>query len=188
MSALEILYHFYPQDSPLRRLLVLHSTQVRDKALSIAGHPALANLDINLQIVNDGALLHDIGIGRCNAPDIHCTGTERYLLHGTIGARMLREYGEAEGLDLEALARICERHTGAGLTADDVRALDLPLPPVDLLPVTLEEKLVCLADKFYSKSSPEREKTLDEVRRSMAKFGAGAQLRFEELCETFGLK
>lgn len=188
MSALEILYHFYPQDSPLRRLLVLHSTQVRDKALSIAGNPALANLDINLQIVNDGALLHDIGIGRCNAPDIHCTGTERYLLHGTIGARMLREYGEAEGLDLEALARICERHTGAGLTADDVRALDLPLPPVDLLPVTLEEKLVCLADKFYSKSSPEREKTLEQVRRSMAKFGAGAQLRFKELCETFGLK
>ena len=35
MSALEIIRNFYPEDTPLRRLLILHSTQVRDKALSI---------------------------------------------------------------------------------------------------------------------------------------------------------
>ncbi len=55
---------------------------------------------------------------------------------------MMREYGKETGLDLEPIARICERHTGAGLTIDDIRRQALPLPLKDLLPETVEEKLV----------------------------------------------
>ncbi len=185
-SALEIIRHFYPKDTPLRRLLIQHSTQVRDKALAILSNPELVGLDINVQLVNDGAMLHDIGIIRCDAPSIHCEGTEPYLLHGTIGARMLREFGAENGVDLESYARICERHTGAGLTREDIIGQDLPLPnDRDLLPETLEEKLVCLADKFYSKSSPDKEKPMERVLASMRKFGTGTVERFAELCDTF---
>lgn len=188
MNALDIIRHFYPEDTPLRRLLIQHSSQVRDKALSILANPALNGLDINVQLVNDGAMLHDIGIIRCDAPSIHCEGTEPYLLHGTIGARMLREFGAENGVDLEAYARICERHTGAGLTREDIIGQDLPLPhDRDLLPETLEEKLVCLADKFYSKSSPDKEKPMERVLASMRKFGAGTVERFAELCDTFSV-
>ena len=63
----------------------------------------------------------------------------------------------------------------------------LPITPVrDLLPETNEEKLVCLADKFFSKSgNPSKEKDIDRVRRSMQKFGADSTERFEALCIQF---
>ena len=98
---------------------------------------------------------------------------------------MLREYGAANGVDLEAFARICERHTGSGITAAEVRAQALPIPVRDYLPETLEEKLVCLADKFFSKSGDMKEKPLDRIRCSMRKFGPDAAARFDALCALF---
>ncbi|MBQ0056841.1 MAG: HD domain-containing protein [Bacteroidales bacterium] len=187
MNALEIIRHFYPEDNELRRLLILHSTQVRDKCLSILANPALSDLDIDMQLVVNGALLHDIGIGRCDAPSICCVGNEPYLLHGTIGASMLRQYGQDNGIDMEPYARICERHTGAGLTVEDIRRQQLPMEIKDYLPETLEEKLVCLADKFYSKSSPEKEKKMERVEASMLKFGEDTLARFRALCATFAI-
>lgn len=87
---------------------------------------------------------------------------------------MMRSLGlEAEYV--EKIARICERHTGAGLPGYE--------------PETIEEKLVCLADKFYSKSGdPAQEKPMERVMRSMAKFGDENVRKFEALCETFGIK
>ena len=90
-------------------------------------------------------MLHDIGIGLCEAPQLHCSGTEPYLAHGVLGRQLL----EKEGLGLHAL--VCERHTGAGITAEEIREGGLPLPVRDYLPVSLEEKIICVADKFYSK-------------------------------------
>ncbi len=199
MSYLDIIQHFYPEDTPLRRLLILHSECVRDKALAIlSALPAAASaqLSIDPALVQSGAMLHDIGILHTHAPGILCEGTEPYICHGIIGARMLREYisqhslTTAEQQQLEACARICERHTGAGLTRENILAQGLPIQPaVDLLPETSEERLVCLADKFFSKSGdPSREKPLERVRRSMMKFGADSMARFEELCTIFHIK
>lgn len=42
-----------------------------------------------------------------------------------------------------------------------------------------EEKLICFADKFFSKTRPTQEKTLDEARRSIVRFGEEGALRFE---------
>ena len=179
-KALAILYYFYPEDTPLRRMLVRHCEQVREKALAIL---ADSGVELDARLAADGAMLHDIGIGRCDAPKILCEGSEPYIAHGVIGARMLREYGAANGLDLEAFARICERHTGSGITAAEVRAL--PIPVRDYLPETLEEKLVCLADKFFSKSGDMKEKPLDRIRCSMRKFGPDAAARFDALCALF---
>lgn len=117
-------------------------------------------------------MLHDIGICRCDAPKIYCFGTEPYLRHGLIGAEMMR----AEGFPRHA--RVCERHTGAGLTEKEIIEQDLPLPHRDFLPETLEEKLICYADKFYSKTHPDREKSFEQAEKSIARFGKDGLERF----------
>jgi uncharacterized protein len=110
------------------------------------------------------------------------------MLHGLLGAEMLREYGKKHSLDLEVYALICERHTGSGLTAAEIEEQALPLPPVDLLPETKEEKLICLADKFFSKSGSMKEKNMEKVYKSMAKHGMDSLQRFIELCRLFHLE
>ena len=186
MDPLEIIKYFYPQDTRLRKVLILHSTQVRDKALQIAKYNK--KLPLDPEILRNGAMLHDIGIGKCKAKDIFCEGEEPYLKHGIIGAEMLREYGREHGVDMEIYARICERHTGSGLTAEEIREAGLPLPERDFLPETPEEKVICLADKFYSKSGKQQEKKLEKIICSMQKFGDAPRQRFEELCKEFSVR
>ena len=127
-------------------------------------------------------MLHDIGMCRTDAPGIHCHGTEPYLLHGVLGRQMLDSMG------LYRHGRVCERHTGAGITADEIIAQHLPIePPRDLLPETIEERIVCYADKFFSKSHPgDPAKTLEQARLSLAKFGAATLARFESMVAEFG--
>jgi uncharacterized protein len=182
-----VIRHFYPEDTPLRRLLLRHSTQVRDKALAILALPSCPPLELDLRLVSAGAMLHDIGILQCHAPTILCEGSRPYIAHGVIGAEMLRAYGQANGLDMTPFARICERHTGAGITAQEVRDQHLPIPERDYLPETPEEKIVCLADKFFSKSGDMQEKPASKVRRSLEKFGPDTVARFDALCRLFGL-
>ena len=185
IDPLKIIEYFYPQDSALRRLLILHSTQVCNKALAIAEKSVVA---LDLEVVKNGAMLHDIGIGRCYAPGIFCEGDSDYIEHGTLGAKMLRQYGAEHNLELEVYALICERHTGSGISAEEVAAQKLPLAVKDYLPLTNEEKLIALADKFFSKSGDQQEKTFGKVRRSMAKFGEASLQRFDDLCALFGVK
>ena len=152
MDYLSLIYRYYPEDNALRRMLLHHSQQVCTRALQIVDrHPELG---ANRILVEAGAMLHDIGIFRTDAPGIHCHGTEHYLLHGIIGASILRH--EAEVLRqkattevsatihsdetctfYEALARICERHTGTGLTRQVIAQRGLPMPAQDLLPETI---------------------------------------------------
>lgn len=201
MNYLDIIHHFYPEDTPLRRLLILHSECVRDKALSILSDWKCSaegelTVTIDTELVICGAMLHDIGICQTNAPGILCEGHEPYICHGTLGARMLRSYAAQHALVpddrrmVEACARICERHTGAGLTREDILTQHLPIEPAsDLLPETLEEQLVCLADKFFSKSGdPSKEKSFERVRHSMMKFGTASLARFDALCTIFNIK
>ena len=111
------------------------------------------------------------------------------ILDPSVDFETLRKELAARGMEelLEPFARICERHTGSGITAEEVRRQQLPIPERDYLPESVAEKVVCLADKFFSKSGDMQEKTLERVRRSMAKFGPGPAARFEELCRLFGV-
>ena len=195
MDYLALLYRYYPEDNALRRMLLHHSRQVCTRALHIVDrHPELG---ANRALVEAGAMLHDIGIFRTDAPGIHCHGTAHYLLHGIIGAQLLREEAELlrqkaehEGSTsslqeedtsfYEALARICERHTGTGLTRQVIAQRGLPMPDQDLLPETIEEQIICYADKFYSKSSICRVKTMEQAERSLSKFGEEGVKRFRE--------
>ena len=171
MDYQSIINRYYPKDNELRRILLVHSRSVADKAIAIANaHP---ELPIDKQFVEEAAMLHDIGIFKTNAPSIQCFGTEPYICHGTIGAQLMRE----EGFPLHAL--VCERHTGAGLSLKEIERQNLPVPHHDMLPVTLEEKLICFADKFFSKTHLEREKTLEQARQSLVKFGEEELARFD---------
>lgn len=189
-AALEIIEKFYPGGSPLKQMLLKHSYQVLGKAREIMSRPVLAGMPLDPGVVTAGALLHDIGISKCHAPDIFCVGTEPYIAHGIIGGAMLRELGKRNGneAEMEVFARICERHTGTGLSEEDIRRQHLPLPERDLLPETPEEKLICLADKFYSKSGAMAEKRPEKILRSMEKFGPETVARWHELCREFHLE
>lgn len=181
-DSLSIISHFYSEEPELRDLMLKHAFQVRAKARQIL---EFSGLELDCEVISTGALLHDIGIIRCHAPGILCNGELPYIAHGVAGAEMLRDYGQAHGMDLECFARICERHTGSGLTEADIRNQDLPLPHQDFLPETMEEILICLADKFFSKSGEMKEKTLSSVRRSMEKFGEASLDRFDQMCHLF---
>ena len=178
MNWQQIIDKYYGEGSDkLKSLLLLHSQSVARKALQIGfSH---TELSLDMKFIEEAAMLHDIGIIRCNAPGIYCHGTEPYICHGRIGAEMLR----GEGLPRHA--RVCERHTGAGLTRDDIVSQQLPLPQQDFLPETMEEKLVCYADKFFSKSRPDEEKTLEQAVRSLSKCGDEGVSRFMEWHEMF---
>lgn len=131
-----------------------------------------AELNLDLRFLEEASMLHDIGIFRCNAPGIQCFGTEPYICHGYIGGQLLRSLGYPKH------ARVCERHTGAGITKDEIERQNLPLPHQDFLPETMEEKVICYADKFYSKSHLDRERTVEQAAESLKKFGTEGYLRF----------
>ena len=172
-----IIDRYYKDNDELKDILLRHSKAVADKALAIADtHP---ELQLDRQFLLEAAMVHDIGIIKTNAPDIKCFGTEPYIRHGLLGAEIMR----AEGFPLHA--RVCERHTGAGLSLKEIEEQALPLPHIDLLPETLEEKVICYADKFFSKTKLDREKTLEQAECSVAKHGGEGLQRFKEMEQMF---
>ena len=163
MRALDIINKYYADNEALRELLIKHSKQVTERALKIAeSHP---ELNIDKDFVEQAAMLHDVGIFLTDAPGIHCFGKEPYLMHGYLGGQLMRREGFPE------IARVCERHTGTGLTDEVIKQRQLPLPAGDYRPETLEEQLICYADKFYSKSHPDRIRSVQDTARSLEKFG-----------------
>lgn len=163
MNPYEIIEKYYIPGSDLYNILVKHSEAVRDKALALARrHPELG---LDLEFIAEAAMLHDIGILETDAPGIKCFGTHRYIEHGYLGAEMMRR----EGLHRHAL--VCERHTGTGLRLADIIARDLPVPHRELSPVTLEEQLICYADKFFSKTRLDTEDSYERVEKKMQKWG-----------------
>ncbi|MCM1319328.1 MAG: phosphohydrolase [Muribaculaceae bacterium] len=169
----------YTEGNPeLRRIIIGHSEAVRDKAFDIIERK---QLDLNRQFVAEAAMLHDIGVVRVDAPGISCFGPEPYICHGICGRAIL----DSEGLPRHAL--VCERHTGSGITAEQIVAENLPLPHRDMIPLSMEEKLICYADKFFSKSRDLRdEKPVERIFEQMQKFGYGSLERFAALHEMFG--
>lgn len=160
MNVHEIIDRYYPVDNELKNIYMVHACKVTKLALEMAGrHP---ELNIDSQFVEEAAMLHDIGIFLTDAPGIQCFGTEEYICHGYLGAELLRSLG------YERHARVCERHTGTGLTKEQIIAKGWKLPVKDFVPESVEEQLICFADKFYSKTRHLHvPRTLEEVVESM---------------------
>ena len=177
MDALAIINKYYPEDNELKHILLTHSRSVADKALWIANrHPEL-NLD--RPFLEEAALLHDIGVFLTDAPGIHCHGSHPYICHGYLGSELMRQ----EGYPRHAL--VCERHTGAGISLQAIQAQKLPIPLREMVPVSLEEQVICFADKFFSKTHLDAEKPVEKALKSISRFGEEGILRFNEWCERF---
>ncbi len=175
----EFIDSIYPAGRKVSGILLSHSRAVADEALAIARR---LKLDLPEEEIEAAAMLHDVGIIRVNAPGIGCYGTAPYLCHGIIGADMLRAAGAPE-----TYALVAERHTGAGLTNEEIESRGLPLPADrSYMPESLLERLICYADCFYSKSGFMGRKPLERVEASMAKFGPAVLERFKELHAAFG--
>ncbi len=178
MNPETLINKYYDDNPPLKEILLIHSRLVTEKALRcLDAHP---ELQVDRKFVCEAAMLHDIGILETDAPSIHCYGKLHYLCHGLAGAELLRREG------LPRHARVAERHTGTGLTVAQIVERGLPLPHRDFVPETMEEKLVCYADKFYSKTRLTEEKTLEQVLRSLGRFGVGCINKFTEWALIFG--
>lgn len=178
MDVNEIIDRYYPQDNELKDIYMTHARAVSDFALSLAHrHPELA---LDEQFIHEAAMLHDIGIFLTDAPRIHCHGTEQYLCHGYLGAQLLRSLG------YERHARVCERHTGTGLTKEVILQNGWNLPARDFLPETLEEQLICFADKFFSKTKfLKHPRTFEQVVESMAKISTESVEKVQEWARIF---
>ncbi|MCG8633226.1 MAG: HDIG domain-containing protein [Desulfobacterales bacterium] len=183
MNPLSVIEKYYEKGSPLYTVLVDHSRDVARKSLEIAA--TLTHLNPDMDFIEKAAMLHDIGIIKTRAPAIGCEGPSPYICHGFLGRGIL----DNEGLP-ERYGLVAERHTGAGITLENIKKADLPLPLRDMVPVTLEEKIICCADKYFSKSPENRDKpmTRDRIIKELNRINPGHAVRFRGWAEAFNLE
>ena len=181
MNPLALLEKYFGANRAALEIVCQHSRKVADKALSIA--TAAGVPEAELQFIEEAALLHDIGVCRIHAPKLHCFGQAPYICHGILGSEIL----ETEGLARHAL--VCERHIGVGLSRRDIELQKLPLPPREMSPRDLGERVVALADLFFSKKQGEleREKSVAQVKSELLRFGQEKVVIFESWLSELGL-
>ncbi len=174
IEPIRIIKKYYEPDSITFNLLVGHGKMVAKKALEIANR--LQGFNLDCRFIEEAALLHDIGIYKTFMPQLGCFGDKPYICHGYLG----REILEKEGLPNHAL--VCERHIGMGLTLEDIIMNKLPLPQRDMMPISLEEKIICFADKFYSKKegSLYTQKPVSQIKKMLSQYGNDKLSIFDE--------
>lgn len=139
-QALEIL-----EKVGLPEHIIEHSKRVAETAAELAERAETNGILVDMEVLIIGALLHDIGRAKTHE-----------ISHGFLGGQILRD----AGID-ERVVRIAERHVGAGLGEHHGF-------PYDLFPETIEEKIVCWADKLTGKDrrlTPEE--ALDELKNDI---------------------
>jgi len=110
--------------------VVEHCKVVSQLAVRLARLAKDRGMNVDIDLVRVGGLLHDIGRSKTH-------GVE----HGYVGSSLAESYGFPT-----AVVRIVERHVGSGIPAEE--AVKLGLPKRDFIPETLEEKIVSYADKL----------------------------------------
>jgi uncharacterized protein len=177
MDPLKIIEKYFEVGSKAYDLYVAHVSLVTARALTIAKR--VPELKPNLQFIYEAGMLHDIGIVLVHAPGLGCEGDAPYMAHGYLGRELL----EKEGLPKHAL--VCERHTGVGLRTDETQKLGLP--ERDMLPLTIEEEIICFADEFFTKDPNHliEERPLPEIRKGLARFGDAKVKMFDSWCKKF---
>lgn len=175
----DIIRAVYESGSLAYDIFMAHAVAVTRKAVAVARR--MPHLNPDIAFIEEAAMLHDIGICFTNAPSIGCTGNYPYVCHGYLGRKMLEDRG------LHRHALVCERHVGAGLSAVEISARGLPLPDRDMLPESIEEEIICFADKFFSKKNRElnTERPISDVVRDLEKYGPAPVRRFLDWAERF---
>ena len=180
MNSLKIIQKYYDSESESYCILIKHSMAVSKKALESA--KKVKHLKPDLKFIKEASMLHDIGIFLTKAPEIGCRGDKPYVCHGYLGRELL----EKQGFPKHAL--VCERHLGTGITKEEIKQKGLPVPKRDMIPISIEEQIICFADKFFSKSRKnlQKEKSSDEIKKTLSKFGKHKVKKFEKWLKLFG--
>ena len=132
--------------------VIRHCKTVAKLAIKIARILQRRGFEVDTELVETGALLHDIGRSKTHSVD-----------HAIVGARIIESAGMSN-----AIARIIERHVGGGIPQDE--AVKLGWPEKNYLPETLEERIVAYADKLVegNKRVPINE-TIGQLSRKLGK-------------------
>jgi uncharacterized protein len=140
------------------------------------------NLQVNVDLVRVGCLLHDIGVYPLFDDFDKLRDGEHYITHGIRGDEIL----QSEGLG-EVIRRFASHHTEVSLTKEAIETAGLPLPHQDFLAETPEERLVMYADKFHSKQNPPCFNSYEWYKKFVGKFGDDRPTKFEKLGQEFGI-
>ena len=179
MNPFDIIAEFYEPGSRSYQILVKHGQQVADRAVETAMR--VSHLNPNLNFIKEAAILHDIGIFETDSPILGCTGKHPYVCHGYLGRKIM----ERKGLPMHGL--VCERHVGVGISFEEIKRYHLPLPQRDMVPISIEEQIICYADKFYSKNGKTGgdEKTVEDILNALQKYGPEKVIRFQKWMRLF---
>jgi uncharacterized protein len=177
MNPIDIIDLYYQNSPKARDVLIAHSEKVAQKALTVACR--VKPLDPDPVFIEQAAMLHDIGIYQTLAPNLGCRGEHPYVCHGILGRNLLERH------DLHRHALVCERHVGTGISVSDIHHQNLPLPLRDMQPVSIEEQIICYADKFFSKNGNGKEKTPDQIIEQLTRYGEDKVRRFKQWVDLF---
>ena len=150
--------------------VISHCEAVTKLALETTKALKGRGLKIDSELVEVGALLHDIG--RSKTHTVH---------HAVVGA----EIAEAAGLP-DSVISIIKRHVGGGI--NDSEAKKLGWPEDVYVPVTLEEKIVSYADKLIENAKRVPiERTIEELSEEL-KAEAAERVRklYDEITNLIG--
>ena len=114
--------------------VINHCKAVTKLALETANILKEKGLKINSELVEVGALLHDIG--RSKTHTVH---------HAIVGAKIAKAAGIPD-----SVVFIIKRHVGGGITPREAKKLGWPKDVY--MPITLEEKVVSYADNLIENS------------------------------------
>jgi uncharacterized protein len=122
--------------------VVAHSIAVKDTCMKLCDLISQKNtlFKIDRKQIAVAALLHDIGRSKTHG-----------IRHAIEGAKIIRGLNAKNDPEIEAIAKICERHIGGGITAEGAKKLGLP--DGDYVPKTIEEKIVSYCDNMVDDSS-----------------------------------
>lgn len=176
MDYMEIIDKYYQKGTRARKVYLSHVRAVTKKALQIAKKNK--HLDPDLRFIEEAAMLHDIGIIFTDAPQLGCNGRHLYIAHLRLGHDLLKKKYPKH-------ARVCLTHTG--IFKDLIVKKKYPLPKRDIIPETVEEKIIYLADKFFSKSHFNKERTIPEIRSFLAKYDQRQVDLFESVSKELDL-
>ena len=158
-----------------------HSNIILKVADKIVSNLKEKEILVNEELLRKGVLLHDIGVYNCYDEELNNdSNAPAYIMHGILGYKILKK----EGLS-ESVARFAMSHTGVGLTVSDIENGDLPLPKIDMIPISLEEEILCYADKFHAKYPSFS--SFDEQRVQLGKYSDINPIIMDRFKVKFGL-
>ena len=179
VNYIKIINKYIEPDSPLYQLYIIHAVLVTAKAIRIGKKLKLSKE--KLMFIEEASMLHDIGIINIKSEELGCHGKAPYACHSLEGEKILKSE------KLPRHAQVARSHIGVGISAKEIKKQKLPLPQEDILPKTIEEKIISYSDLFYSKN-PEilwNQKKPDEIRKTVKKWGRNKIKTFNQWHKIF---